>query len=229
MLALVALSDVSPELGDVLAPQTGLRDGSARTTARIVARLLAHAGYAEGSVYRALDAQGTLLRSGAVRMLAAPDDVPLVDRPLACATAVATFLLAADVDDPSRGGRLRRARSAARCRSAARRSSSACASCSRWPTGRSRSCTAPTPTCCSRRPRGGGVLLAAATELADPVLRLDAAIAAILEQRVLAIDGLDGARAARGRASSPAGSPTCRGRCCSARGRATSARSTRSR
>jgi len=184
VLALTALSDVSPEVGRVLAPQ-----GAVRTTPRIVARLLGHAGYAEGTVYRALDAQSTLVRTGAVRRLAASDDVPLVDGPIACATAVATFLLAADVDDPTRGGRLRRLNPPA------------------LPLGRAavvqrlRELLAladgpvpfvhgPDADLLLATAGGGGVLLAGAVELADPVLRLDAVIAAILEQRVLAIDGL---------------------------------------
>ncbi|MDP1847767.1 MAG: ATP-binding protein [Solirubrobacteraceae bacterium] len=184
VLALTALSDVAPELGAFIAPE-----GAARTTPRIVARLLAHAGYAEGGVYRALDAQGALLRSGALRALPAAEDVPLVDRPIACAPAVTTFLLAADVGDPSRGGRLRRLDPPA------------------LPTGREATVArlrellaltdgpvpflhGPDADLLLAAAGGAGVLVAGAAELSDATLRLDAAIAAILEQRVLAIDGL---------------------------------------
>ena len=62
VLALIAFSDVSPELGFVIAAA-----GARRTTPRTIARLLAHAGYAEGSVYRALDAHGKLRHAGTVR------------------------------------------------------------------------------------------------------------------------------------------------------------------
>jgi hypothetical protein len=189
VLALTACSDVSPELGGLLAPPT--QDASARrTTARIVARLLAHAGYAEGRVYRALDAHGTLRRSGAVRMLEPPAGTPLVDGPIACATAVATFLLAADVHDPSYSGRVRRL------------------DLPRLPLGRAAVidqlrrliALADGPTPFLHGPDadllladagGGGLLLVGAAELADPALRLDVAIAATLEQRVLAVDHLD--------------------------------------
>ena len=186
VLAIVALSDISPELARALTPAGVL---TTRTTPRVVARLLAHAGYAEGSVYRTLDAGGTLVRSGAVRRLPSPAEIPLVDGPLAAASAVATFLLAADVDDPSRGGRLRRLHPPA------------------LPLGREdvvarlRQLLAiaegpvpflhgPDAELLLAQAGGSGVLIAAAPELADADLRLDAAIAAILEQRVLAIDGL---------------------------------------
>src|SRR4051794_38430352 len=46
VLALAALSDVSPELGGAVAAG-GHATGAVRTTPRTVARLLAHAGYAE--------------------------------------------------------------------------------------------------------------------------------------------------------------------------------------
>ena len=49
-----------------------------------------------------------LRRADAVRRLAQADAVPIVEGQIACATAVATFLLAADVDDPSCTGLLRR-------------------------------------------------------------------------------------------------------------------------
>ncbi len=186
VLALAALSDVSPETGRLLAAEGGVR-----TSPRTVARLLAHAGYAEGAVYRALDAQGTLLRSGALRRLTTPGDVPLVDGPIACASAVATFLLAADVDDPSRGGRLRRLDPpplplgredvVARLRRLLALAE-----------GPVPFLHGPDADLLLATAGGGGVLLAGAPELADPVLRVDAAIAAILEQRVLAIDGLAG-------------------------------------
>jgi len=184
VLALIACSDVSPELGLVLAAP-----GARRTTPRTLARLLAHAGYAEGGVYRALDSHGTLRRAGAVRMLAAGDDIPVVDGQVACATAVATFLLAADVDDPSCAGRLRRIDAPA------------------LPLGREEVVArlrqlialsdGPTPflhgpdaELLLAAAGGAGVLLVGALELADPLLRLDAAIAATLEQRVLLVDQL---------------------------------------
>jgi len=188
VLALIALSDVSPELGSVLAPEISAT-GSVRTTPRTVARLLAGAGYAEGSVYRTLDAQGALLRTGALRMLPSLGDMPLVDGPIACASAVATFLLAADVDDPSRGGRLRRLDPPSlpigredvvvRLRGLLT-----------LPDGPVPFLHGPDADLLLATAAGGGVLLAAAIELSDPLLLLDAAIAAILEQRVLAIDGL---------------------------------------
>jgi hypothetical protein len=188
VLALAALPDISPEIGRLLAPE-----GAVRTTPRTVARLLAHAGYAEGMVYRALDAQSTLVRTGALR-LAALDDVPLVDGPMACATAVATFLLAADVDDPTRGGRLRRLNPPAlplgRADVVARlRTLLALAD------GPVPFVHGPDADLLLATAGGGGLLIAAAVELADPVLRLDAVIAAILEQRVLALDGLIGLQA----------------------------------
>jgi hypothetical protein len=168
----------------------GEAGGSVRTTPRIVARRLAHAGYAEGRVYRTLDAQAALLRTGAVRRLPCPDDVPLVDGPIVCAGAVTTFLLAADVGDPSRGGRLRRidppalplGRQAVVER--LRRLLS-------LPDGPVPFLHGPDADLLLAAAGGGGVLVAAAAELGDPVLFLDAAIAAILERRVLAIDGLD--------------------------------------
>jgi hypothetical protein len=192
VLALTALSDVSPELGQVLAAPA-----TTRTTPRTIARLLAHAGYGEGSVYRALDAHGTLRRAGAVRMLAPTDDAAVVDCRLACATAVATFLIAADVDDPSCGGRLRRVDAP------------------ELPLGREdvvarlRALVAladgpipflhgPDAELLLAVAGGGGVLLVGAVELADPLLRLDAAIASTLEQRVLVVDHLAAIEAREG-------------------------------
>ena len=190
VLALTAMSDISPELGSVLAAGDPV-GGSVRTTPRIVARLLAHAGYAEGGVYRALDAHR---HAAAHRRPAPARRRPTTSRSSTARSpargAVATFLLAADVDDPSRGGRLRRIDPPA------------------LPLGREavvarlRSLLAladgPVPFLHGpdadlllapgrRRRRAGG---RARSSSADPVLRLDAAIAAILEQRVLAIDGL---------------------------------------
>jgi hypothetical protein len=188
VLALTVMSDISPELGGVLASGDGA-GGSVRTTPRIVARLLAHAGYAEGGVYRTLDAQAPLLRTGAVRRLASPDDVPLVDGPIAGAGAVATFLLAADIGDPGRGGRLRRIDPPALPlgrEAVVQRLRRLLA----LPDGPVAFLHGPDADLLLARAGGGGVLVAAATELGDPVLLLDAAIAAILEQRVLAIDGL---------------------------------------
>jgi len=187
VLALAAFSDISPELGQVLAPSPAPA-ASTRTTPRTIARLLAHAGYSEGSIYRALDAHGTLRRAGAVRMLAPQDDAPLLDGRIACATAVATFLLAADVDDPSCGGRLRRVDAL------------------ELPLGREHVIArlqglvalpdGPIPFLHGPDAElllaaaGGGVLLVGALELSDPALRLDAAIASTLEQRVLVVDHL---------------------------------------
>ena len=122
-------------------------------------------------------------------MLAQPDELPVLDGPIACASAVATFLLAADVDDPTCGGRLRRLDPPD------------------LPLGRepvivllqSLIALAVGPVPFLHGPdadlllavaAGGGVLLAGAIELADQQLRRDAAIASTLEQRVLVIDNL---------------------------------------
>jgi hypothetical protein len=188
VLALIAFSDISPELGLALAPPPSAT-GTTRTTPRTIARLLAHAGHAEGSVYRALDAHGTLRRQGAVRMLGQHDELPVVDGRVACATAVATFLLAADVDDPSCGGRLRRldppqlplgrAAVIARLRDLVALAD-----------GPVPFLHGPDADLLLAVAGGGGVLLVGAIELADAQLRRDAAIASTLEQRVLAVDHL---------------------------------------
>ncbi|HEY1539970.1 MAG TPA: ATP-binding protein [Solirubrobacteraceae bacterium] len=193
VLALTAFSDISPELGTLLASTGHGATGAVattRTTPRVVARLLAGGGYSEGRVYRTLDARGRLRRAGAIRMVEPSTDGPIVDGPIACAAAVATFLLAADVHDPTSAGRLRRLDPPdlplGRDEVVARlRQLIALAD------GPTPFLHGPDADLLLAAAGGGGLLLVAASELSDPLLCLDAAVASTLEQRVLVVDQLD--------------------------------------
>lgn len=190
VLAAVALRELSPALGAALASLAPAAPGGAATP-RAVGRLLAGPGVSVADALFALGPGERLRRHAAVRLPAAPEGTALADRPLALADRLGAVLLGAALDDPSCGGRLRRAAPI------------------RLPFGRA----GVVERIAGLLRRGGGPVLAvhgpdaapavaqaaarglicvACAELADAELARDAVLAAVLEERVLVVDRLDG-------------------------------------
>jgi hypothetical protein len=114
VLAAIALRELSPELGAALGRLAPAAPGNAATP-RAIARLLAGPGVSLADALFVLGPGERLRRLGAVRLTtAAPGDGDaLADRGIVLADRLAAVLLGAAIDDPSRGGRLRRVTPAA--------------------------------------------------------------------------------------------------------------------
>jgi hypothetical protein len=188
VLAAVALRELSPRLGAALAELAAPAPAGAATP-RAVGRLLAGPGAPVADVLAALGPHEPLRRSGAVRTAPAPESTALADRPLVLADRLAALLLGAEIDDPARGGRLRRSappslpfgRTGAVARLAA-----LLASAQRPLVAAHGPDAAPAVACAA----GRGLLHVGAAELADEELVRDAVLSATLEQRVLVVDRL---------------------------------------
>jgi hypothetical protein len=188
VLAAVALRELSPQLGDALA-QLAPPAPAGATTARAVARLLAGPGASAPDVLCALAPAESLRRLGAVRVAPAPDGTALADRPLVLADRLAALLLGAALDDPARGGRLRRSEPPALPFGRA----GAVARLAGLMAGDQQPLVAahgPDAALAVAHAAGRGVLHVAAADLADGAIALDAVLAAALEQRVLVVDRL---------------------------------------
>ncbi|MDP1848725.1 MAG: ATP-binding protein [Solirubrobacteraceae bacterium] len=190
ILAAVALREVSPELGAALGRLAPPAPGGAATP-RAAARLLAGDGVSVADVLVALGPHDRLRGLGAVRSAPPPDGIALADRPIVLADRLAGVLLGAVIDDPARGGRLRRVAPTP------------------LPFGRERALEriagllGPAPA--ARPPlavhgpdaalaiacaTGRGLVCVACADLADAELAQDAVLAAALEDRVLVVDRL---------------------------------------
>ncbi len=186
VLAAIALPEASPELGAALATLGPAAAGGAATP-RAVGRLLCGPGVSVTDVLVALGPGERLRALGAVRLVSAPVGTALADRPVVLADRLAAVLVGATIDDPSRGGRLRRvdpldlpfgregvvARLAGLLRTPGRP-----------PVAVHGADAALAVTAAT----GCGLLCVGAADLADAELAHDAVIAAALEQRVLVVD-----------------------------------------
>lgn len=188
VLGLIALADLAPEHALAVASTDPADRGHA--SARAMARLLVVRGAAEGETYRCVAADGALRRKGLVRALPAGPEVPLAARAFALTEPTAAFLLAADLHDPTRGGRLRRVGR------------------SDLPVGRAATVEAledalrtaavtplfvhgPDATLLLAEASGGGVTLIRARDLDDAALLRDALAVCVLEHRVLVVEGVE--------------------------------------
>src|SRR5215218_804898 len=188
VLAAIALRELSPELGAALGRLAPAAPAGAATP-RAVARLLAGPGVSVADVLFALGPGERLRRLGAVRSAPAPEGTALADRGVVLADRLAAILLGAAIDDPERGGRLRRVAPAV------------------LPFGRAAvleriaglvgqiagppvAVHGPDAAPAIAQAAGRGLACVACGELADPGLAHDAVLAATLEQRVLVVDRL---------------------------------------
>jgi DNA polymerase III delta prime subunit len=190
LLAAVALRELSPELGGALGRLAPAAPGGAATP-RAAARLLAGSGVSTADVLVALGPHERLRSLGALRLPASPDGIALADRPLVLADRLAGILLGAVIDDPERGGRLRRVaptplpfgRETALERIAGLLAQTPAA---RPPLAVHGPDAALAIACAT----GRGLLCVACAQLADAELAQDAVLAAALEDRVLVMDRL---------------------------------------
>ena len=190
VLAALALRELEPQLGDALARLAAPAPAGA-ATARAVGRLLAGPGATAADVLAARAPDERLRRLGAVRLAPAPtaDAAALADRPLVLADALAALLLGAALDDPSRGGRLRRSElpglPVGRATTLERIAGLLAGE--QHPRVAVHGADAALAVACAA---GRGLLHVGAGELGDRDLVHDAALAAALEARVLVVDRL---------------------------------------
>ena len=188
VLAAVALHELSPQLGFALGGLGPAAPGGTATP-RAVARLLAGPGVSVADVLFTLGPGERLRRQGALRSAPAAEGTALADRPLALADRLASLLLGAALDDPSCGGRLRRmdpdglpfGRAATLAR---------LAGLVRQADGATVAVHGPDAAPALAQATGRGLVCVACAHLADGELARDAVLAAVLEERVLAVDRL---------------------------------------
>jgi hypothetical protein len=126
-----------------------------------------------------------------VRLPPAPDGTALADRGLVLADRIAAVLLGAAIDDPARGGRLRRVVPASLPFGRAdvlERIAGLIAQVGGPPLA----VHGPDAALAVARAAGRGLVCVACAELTDPELAHDAVLAAALEERVLVVDRLAG-------------------------------------
>ena len=190
ILAAVALRELSPELGAALARLAPPAPG-ASATPRAVARLLAGPGVSGADVLFALGPDERLRRLGAVRLPSGPEGTALADRGLVVADRLAAVLLGAAIDDPGRGGRLRRVAPSAlpfgRDDVLQR-----IAGLVTQPDGPPLAVHGPDAAPAIAQAARRGLVCVACADLSDPELARDAVLTAALEQRVLVVDRLGG-------------------------------------
>jgi hypothetical protein len=106
VLGLCAAPELSPRYGRLFAY---LQDDVTRklATPRLASELLQGPGVSAADVLRCFDADRSLRRCGAVRLLDGEPAVPLAERGVMLGERLASFLLGADLDSHSDGARLR--------------------------------------------------------------------------------------------------------------------------
>ncbi len=188
VLATIALRELSPELGAALGRLAPPAPGGTATP-RAVARLLTGPGVSVADVLFALGPSERLRRNGAVRMPPAPDGTALADRGVVLADRLAAILLGAAIDDPERGGRLRRVTGLelpfGRADVLARIAGLVAQS-----DGPPLAVHGPDAVVAIAQAAGRGLVCVACADLSDPELARDAVLVAALEQRVLVVDRL---------------------------------------
>lgn len=200
LLAAVALRELSPELGAALGRLAPPAVGNAATP-RSAARLLAGAGVSVADVLVALGPHDRLRELGALRLPSASSPVDgstaLADRPLVLADRLAAVLLGAVVDDPARGGRLRRVAPTPLPFGRERAVQRIAALLAQTPAVRPPLAVhGPDAALAIACATGRGLVCVACADLADAELARDARLAAALEDRVLVIDRLGALTAA---------------------------------
>ena len=190
ILAAVALRELSPELGSALGRLAPAATGGAPTP-RAAARLLAGDGVSVGDVLVALGPHERLRALGALRLPPPPEGSALADRPLVLADRLTGVLLGAAIDDPARGGRLRRVAPTplpfGRERAVERIAGLLAQAPAARPPLAVHGPDAALAIACAT---GCGLVCVACADLADSELAQDAVLAAALEDRVLVIDRL---------------------------------------
>ncbi|HWI09512.1 MAG TPA: ATP-binding protein [Solirubrobacteraceae bacterium] len=190
VLAAVVLPELSPQMGGALA-RVAPAPPAGGATPRALARVLAGPGVSIADVLFCLGPGERLRRQGAVRSLPAADGTALADRPIAVGDRLAALLLGAAIDDPTRGGRLRRVaptglpfgRGDVLARISALLGQTG---------GPPLAVHGPDAAPAVAQAAGCGLVCVACAELADPALAGDALLAAALEARVLVVDRFGG-------------------------------------
>jgi DNA polymerase III delta prime subunit len=189
ILAAVALRELWPQLGAALAGLAPAAAPSGAATPRAVARLLAGGGVSIADVLVALGPDERLRARGAVRLPQAPEGTALADRPLILADRLAGVLLGAAIDDPARGGRLRRVAPTPLPFGRADALAEIAGLLGQAPQARPPLAVhGPDAALAIAVATGRGLACVACADLADPELARDAALAAALEERVLVVD-----------------------------------------
>lgn len=190
ILAAVALRELAPELGAALGRLAPAAPENAATP-RAVGRLLAGPGVSVADVLFALAPDGRLRSCGAVRLAPAGDATALADRAIVLADRLAALLLGAPIDDPDRGGRLRRIAPAALPfgRGAVLERIAGLVGLAAGPP---LAVHGPDAVPAVAHAAGRGLVCVACAELVDAELARDAVLAAALEERMLVVDRLAG-------------------------------------
>ena len=191
ILAAVALRELWPELGAALAGLAPAAAPAGAATPRAVARLLAGGGVSIADVLVALGPDERLRALGAVRLPPAPEGTALADRPLVLADRLAGVLIGAAIDDPARGGRLRRVAPTPLPFGREDALEQIAGLLGQAPQARPPLAVhGPDAALAIAVAAGRGLACIACTDLADPELARDAVLAATLEERVLVVDRL---------------------------------------
>ena len=190
LLAAVALRELSPELGAALARLAPAGPGGAPTP-RGAARLLSGSGVSMSDVLVALGPHERLRSLGALRLPTPPEGLALADRPLALADRLGGVLLGAVIDDPERGGRLRRVAPTVLPFGRERALERIAGLLAQTPAARPPVAVhGPDAALAIAAAAGRGLVCVACADLVDPALAHDAVLAAALEDRVLVMDRL---------------------------------------
>ncbi len=191
VLAAVALRELWPQLGAALAGLAPAAAPAGAASPRAVARLLAGGGVSIADVLVVLGPDERLRARGAVRLPPAPEGTALADRPLVLADRLAGILLGAPIDDPARGGRLRRVAPTPLPFGRDDAVAQIAGLLGQEPPARPPLAVhGPDAALAIAVATGRGLACLACADLADPELARDAVLVATLEERVLVVDRL---------------------------------------